>query len=125
MKNAYDIMPVGKRRNVFIVTQQKPRRRKLRGFFSVLARWISPQADYQLLIFYPAICKCSRQTLAYSYKNSRVQILSAQRKPPELRLWGLPFASDARVKYSFRSFLLYHIQLKMQGAIPSHVVDKI
>lgn len=33
MKNAYDIMPVGKRRNVFIVTQQKPRRRKLRGFF--------------------------------------------------------------------------------------------
>lgn len=33
MKNAYDIMPLGKRRNVFIVTQQKPRRRKLRGFF--------------------------------------------------------------------------------------------
>lgn len=61
MKNAYDIMPLGKRRNVFIVTQQKPRRRKLRGFFSVLARWISPQADYQLLIFYPAICKCSRR----------------------------------------------------------------
>ena len=35
MKIAYDIMPLGKRRNVFIVTQQKPRRRKLRGLFSI------------------------------------------------------------------------------------------
>lgn len=45
MKIAYDIMPLGKRRNVFIVTQQKPRRRKLRGFFSVLARWAC-KTDY-------------------------------------------------------------------------------
>lgn len=32
-KNTYNIIPIGKRKNVFIVMQKKPQRYELRGFF--------------------------------------------------------------------------------------------